>query len=367
MKLNRIDLYNVSIPLNEPKTFANGVYDSFDDTVVRLETDTGLVGWGEVCPIATTYQPEHALGVRAALEEMAPGLLGQDPTQAGVINKVMNDWLKGSLNAKSAIDIACWDLSGKALGKPVYQLIGGAVQARARCYAAAELGDDPTKVVTDMDYYRSKGYRYFQIKSKTTDLDLVAARLRLASENRRPGEVLIADANKAWKPHEALRVLRMTDEIDFYIEQPCDSYEECLSIRDKVRQPMILDECMTDPAMVLRGIGDNAFEGIGCKITRVGGISAVMLIRGMCAAAGKVLSIDDMWGADLSAAAQAHLAVSTDAGTHSASYISTDFSDLRYDMDAPEMMDGFIAPTDAPGLGVNPDMSILGEPIKTFG
>jgi len=343
MKIAQIDVYQIDIPIKEPKTFANGVYASFDNTIVRLETDTGITGWGEVCPIATTYQPEHALGVRAAIEELAPGLIGKNPAHIGIINATMNDWLMGSLNAKSVIDIACWDIAGKAAGKPVYELLGGALQSKAKCYAAVEL-NSLDQVAKDMDMYRSKGYRHFQIKSKTNDLEMVIARLRAAEKNRQTGEILVADANKEWKPHEALRVLRMTEDIDYYIEQPCETYEECLSIRRQTRQPMILDECMSSPAMVLRALSDNAFEGIGCKITRVGGISGTLLIRDMLALNGKVMTIDDMWGSDLSAAAQTHLAVASSSQTCFASYISTDFSELRYDMDAPCFKNGFITP-----------------------
>lgn len=365
MKIVQIDVFRIDIPIKEPKTFANGTYAAFDNTIVRLTTDTGLFGWGEVCPIATTYQPEHAIGVRAAIAEMAPGLIGQNPTHIGVINARMNDWLMGSLNAKSAIDIACWDIAGKAAGKPTYELLGGAVQPKAKCYAAVEL-NDLAQVAIDMAMYRSKGYQHFQIKSKTTDLEMVIARLREANKNRQPGEILVADANKAWKPHQALRVLRMTEDIDYYVEQPCLTYEECLSIRRQTRQPMILDECMTDPAMVLRALSDNAMEGIGCKITRVGGITGTMLIRDMIALTGKVMTIDDMWGSDLSAAAQAHLAVSSSPTTCLASYISTDFSDLRYDQAAPCFENGHIAPNEKAGLGVEPDMTMLGQPISTY-
>jgi len=366
MKIIRIDVHQLDIPLNEPKTFPNRVYASLDNTIVRLETDTGLIGWSEVCPIASTYQPEHALGVRAAIEEMAPGLIGQDPTQIGVINSQMNDWLMGGLNAKSAIDIACWDIIGKAYDKPIYQLIGGALQPKAKGYAAIEHGEDIDKIDADMAMYRAKGYSHFQIKSKTTNIDLVIARLRRAHELRQPGDILVADANKAWKTHEALRILRATEDIDYYVEQPCLTYEECLSIRRQVRQPMILDECLTDINVLLKGLTDNAFEGIGCKITRVGGITGTRLIRDICAATGKVLTIDDMWGADLSAAAQAHLAVSTPAPAFLASYISTDFSKLRYDLDAPSLADGFIKPNEKPGLGVEPDVNVLGEPVQSF-
>jgi len=305
MKIVGLDVFQIDIPINEPKQFANKTYASFDNTVVRIRTDTAHVGWGEVCPIATTYQPEHALGVRAALEEMAPGLIGIDPTQTGVVNAAMNDWLMGSLNAKSAVDIACWDLAAKAQGRPLYQIIGGGLQAKAKGYCAVEL-NDTSQIAQDITTYRAKGYRHFQVKNKTNDTARAIERIRTAAALLQPNEIMVVDANKAWMSHEAIRICRATDDLDYYMEQPCQTYEECLSVRRQIRQPMILDECMTDIRVMLRALADDAFEGIGCKITRVGGITGTRLIRDVCIAAGKVLTIDDMWGADLSAAAQTH-------------------------------------------------------------
>lgn len=365
MKIVGLDVFQIDIPINKPKQFANRSYASFDNTIVRIRTDTDHVGWGEVCPIATTYQPEHALGVRAALEEMAPGLIGLDPSQTGVVNAAMDNWLMGSLNAKSAIDIACWDLAGKAQDRPLYQIIGGGLQTQAKGYCAVEL-NDTDQIAPDIAAYRAKGYRHFQIKNKTNDIARAIERIRTAAGLLQPNEIMVVDANKAWKTHEAIRICHATDDLDFYMEQPCQTYEECLSVRRQISQPMILDECMTDIRVMLRALADDAFEGIGCKITRVGGITGTRLIRDVCIAAGKVLTIDDMWGADLSAAAQTHLAVSSPATTCLASYISTDFSQLRYDLEAPTLLDGVITPNAKAGLGVEPSMEILGSPVASY-
>ena len=231
MKISRIDVFQLDIPLEKPKRYPNRTYESLDDTIVRLETDAGIVGWGEVCPIASTYQPEHALGVRAAIEEMAPGLIGEDPTQTDRVNATMNRWLMGGEYAKSAIDIACWDITGKAYHRPLYHLIGGRMQERARAYPEIEMGP-PEIVDRRISQYREEGFRHFQVKAgRGSNFDLDIARMRKAGECIRPGETLVVDANKAWKTHEALRILRMTEDIDFYIEQPCLTYAECLAIR----------------------------------------------------------------------------------------------------------------------------------------
>lgn len=366
MKITRIDVFQLDIPLDKPKRYPNKTYESLDDTIVRLETDSGLIGWGEVCPIASTYQPEHALGVRAAIEEMAPGLIDADPTQTACVNATMDKWLMGGEYAKSAIDIACWDIVGKAYGKPLYHLLGGRLMDKARAYPEIEMGE-PDIVKMRIEQYRNEGYTHFQLKAgRSSNFEKDIARIRMAQDCVRPGETLVVDANKAWKTHEALRILRATEDVDYYIEQPCLTYEECLSIRRQVRQPMILDECMADIKLLLRALADNCFEGIGCKISRVGGITGIRLIRDVCTAAGKIMTVDDSWGSDLSVATQASVAVSTPPATFFATYVSTYFSPFRYDTNAPAVVDGFLNANEKPGLGVEPDMSILGEPVRSY-
>jgi L-alanine-DL-glutamate epimerase-like enolase superfamily enzyme len=363
VKVVRVRAYQVDVALERPKRYPHRTYESLDSTVIRLDTDTGLVGWGESCPIGSTYQPEHALGVRAAIEEMAPGLIGVDPTESDRVNAVLNAYLMGSEYAKAAIDVACWDLAGKAYGQPVYRLIGGRLQEDAKAYCAIEYG--PAETVPDeMAAYRERGYRHFQVKvGRGGAFDEDIARIRKAAEAIRPGEVLVADANKAWRTHEAIRLLRATEDVDFYVEQPCLTYEECLSVRRRTRQPLILDECMTDLATLLRAIADDAFEGVGCKLTRAGGITGMRVFRDVCVAARKFLTCDDTWGSDLSVAATTHMAVSTPASAFFATYVSTEFSNLRYDESAPAVEDGRIRPREVPGLGVEPDERVLGEPV----
>ncbi len=366
MKISKIDIFQLDLPLEKPKKYPNKTYEAIDDTIIRIQTDDGLVGWSESCPLPTGYQAEHALGVRASLEEICPGLIGQDPTQIDSINERMNQWMMGGQYAKSALDIACWDLTGKAYNKPVYHLIGGRMQEKAKCYPEIEMG--PVDVVPRrIEQYRQEGHTHFQLKAaRGSEFELDLERITTAAECIRRGETLVVDANKGWKTHEALRILKKTEHVDYYIEQPCLTYEECLAIRPKVRQPMILDECMEDINVMLRALADNLFEGIGCKISRVGGISGMRLIRDVCKATGKVLTCDDSWGAQLSAAATTHMAMSTHPKTFFATYISSYFGVLCYDTEAPAVVDGFIWANDKPGLGVNPDMAILGEPIRTF-
>src|SRR5439155_7135372 len=127
MKITRILAYRVDLPLHEGSYKWSGgkSVSVFDSTVVAVETDAGITGYGEVCPLGPFYLPAYAAGVRAGIGELAPHLIGRDPTQIGLLNRHMDAALKGHAYVKSAIDIACWDLLGHATGRSVCDLLGG--------------------------------------------------------------------------------------------------------------------------------------------------------------------------------------------------------------------------------------------------
>ncbi|MEO9176599.1 MAG: mandelate racemase, partial [Gaiellales bacterium] len=99
-----------------------------DSTVVRIETDDGLVGFGEQCVFSANFLPAHGGGARATLALLAPAVLGADPRQVDVVYARMDGAVKGHPYAKSALDIACWDVFGKATGLRVSDLLGGTFQ-----------------------------------------------------------------------------------------------------------------------------------------------------------------------------------------------------------------------------------------------
>jgi cis-L-3-hydroxyproline dehydratase len=115
MKIQTIAAYRVDLPLHEGSYKWSGgkSVTVFDSTVVRVETDTGIAGHGEVCPLGPAYLPAYANGVRAGIAELAPHLIGEDPRQLQRLNQRMDAALKGHPYVKSAIDIACWDILGK--------------------------------------------------------------------------------------------------------------------------------------------------------------------------------------------------------------------------------------------------------------
>lgn len=367
MKITSVSAYQVDLPLHEGSYNWSGgkSVETFDSTVVRIETDAGLTGHGEVCPLGPAYLPSYAAGARTGIAELAPKLIGQDPRQVEVIERLMDAALKAHPYVKSALDMACWDILGQAAGLPVATLLGGRFGDDVVLYRAISQ-ESPEAMAGRVAGYRAEGYSRFQLKVGG-DPDTDIARIELVADQLGPGEVLIADANTGWLMHQALRVVHAVKNLDVYIEQPCESYEECLTVRRHTDCPFVLDESMDGLGMLLRGHADRAMDVVNIKIGKLGGLTKARRARDLCVELGIALTIEDTWGGDIVTAAIAHLAHSTPeryrfTATDFNSYVTKSIAE-----GAPKRKDGRMAASDAPGLGVAPLSDVLGEAVMEIG
>jgi L-alanine-DL-glutamate epimerase-like enolase superfamily enzyme len=366
MKITQISIHQVDLPLREGTYSWSGgksirVYDS---TIVRLETDSGLIGHGEVCPLGPAYLPAYAAGVRSGLAELGPHLIGHDPTRIGVINRLMDERLKGHPYVKSALDMACWDLLGLASGVPVSTLLGGCHGDGVKVYRAISQ-DTPERMVERVAFCRAEGHHQFQIKVGG-DPDLDIARIRAVAERLEPGEVLVADANTSWLPHQAARVVRAIEDIDLYLEQPCLGYGECLGIRRRTSRPFILDETIDGIATLLRAHGDQAMDVVNIKLSKVGGLTVARQMRDLCVAMGIAMTIEDSGGSDIVTAAIAHLAHSTPEAFRFSSSDVNGYVTVSVADGGPRHSAGWMKAPTTPGLGVTPRADVLGKPVLTI-
>lgn len=363
MKITRIRAFQVDLPLHEGsyKWSGGNSVSVFDSTVVAIDTDTGLTGFGEVCPLGPAYLPAYAAGARAGIAELAPGLIGADPRALGEINEQMDCAMRGHPYVKSALDVACWDLLGKASGLPVATLLGGHVGPDFALYRAISQ-DSPARMAKSVAGYRAEGYRKFQLKVGG-DPDTDIARIRAAAAVLKRGDVLVADANTGWTQHEALRVADAVRDVNVYIEQPCASYEQCLAVRAHTNRPFVLDEVIDGIDMVVRAVADRAMDVVNLKISKVGGLTRARQIRDLCVSMGIAMTIEDTWGGDIVTAAIAHLAHSTPSRYL---FSSTDFNSyvtVRIADGAPQRKKGRLAASHEAGLGVRPRAKVLGKPV----
>lgn len=365
MRITGINVYRVELPLREGSYRWSGgrSVEVFDSTVVELQTDAGLTGWGEVCPLGPAYLPAYAAGARTGIAELAPQLIGIDPTELNIVNQRMDQSLRGHPYVKSALDMACWDILGKACGQPIATLFGGRHGKDFALYRAISQ-DTPERMAANVGKYRAEGYTKFQLKSGS-DVETDIARIHAVAAEMQRGDVLVADANCGWTQHEALSVAAGVRDVNVYIEQPCLSYEECLVVRRHTDRPFVLDEVIDDVKTVVRGYGDQAMDVINLKISKVGGLTRARQIRDLCVSLGIAMTIEDTWGGDIITAAIAHLAHSTPpellfSATDFNSYVTVSIAD-----GAPQRQHGRLAASTSPGLGIEPRMDVLGDPVLT--
>ncbi len=363
MLITAIRVYQVGLPLVEGRySWADGKYvDVFDSTVVALETDADIEGYGEVCPLGPFYLPAYGPGVRTGIAELAPHLLGMDPLNLTGVNTAMDAALLGHPYVKSPIDMACWDLLGKVLGRPVCDLMGGRQGDAVELYRAiTQL--PPQEMAANVAEHRAAGYRRFQLKVGASPLDDIA-RIRAARSVLEETDILVADANTGWQTREAMQVVNAIADLDVYVEQPCRSYEESLSVQRRTALPFILDENIDGLEPLLRAHADGAVDAVNLKVSKLGGVSKTRLIRDVCVALRIPMTLEDSWGGDIGTAAIAHLAHSTPERFR---FSSTDFNSYVTVSNAsggPRRENGRMIASSAPGLGVEPNWTALGEPV----
>ena len=363
MKITRIAAYHVALPLHEGSYKWSGgkSVDVFDSTIVRVETDAGVVGHGEVCPLGPFYLPAYGPGARAGIQELAPHLLGEDPRELLRLNQRMDAALKGHPYVKSGIDIACWDILGQVAGLPVCTLLGGRYGEDFVLYRAISQVA-PEAMAENVASYRAEGYRRFQLKVGG-DPNIDVERIKAVRAVLEPTDKLIADANTGWLMHEAARVVRGVRDVDVYIEQPCLSYDECLSVRRLTSHPFVMDECIDGMGVLLRGHADHAMDVVNIKISKFGGLTKAKQARDLCVSLGIAMTIEDSWGGDITTAAISHLAHSTPTENL---FTATDFNSyvtVSTATGAPQRDNGRMRASTEPGLGIQPREEVLGPVV----
>jgi 4-hydroxyproline betaine 2-epimerase len=369
MQITEIHVYSHQLPVkNGPYVIASSRVSSLDSTLVKIVTDTGLVGWGETCPVGPTYQPQHALGARAALAEMAQGLIGANPLQPLLLRRRMDGLLNGHRYAKAAVDIAAHDLMGKHFGVRVADLLGGAAMERVPSYYATGVGepDDIARIAAEKI---AEGYPRLQIKigGRPVEIDIEVLR-RVWEVARGKGVRLAADGNRNLPTRDVLRLSRECPDIPFVLEQPCNSIEEIAAIRGQVHHGIYLDENGEDLATVIRVAGQGLVDGFGMKVTRIGGLQAMASFRDICEARALPHTCDDAWGGDIIAAACTQIGATVQPRLNEGVWLAQPYIEGHYDrQNGVRIEGGHIQLPQGPGLGVVPDEGIFGAPVASFG
>ena len=367
MKITRITVYQVDLPLEHPYWLSGGrlKFEVLDATLVRIETDEGITGWGEGTPWGHTYVPAHGPGIRAGIETMAPFVLGLDPRRVLEVERAMDLALPGHLYAKSPIDMACWDIAGQAAGVPIADLMGGG--SRRPQPIASSVGAktvDETRAV--MNRYRQRGYVAHSVKIGG-DVARDIARIRDVEETRPPGEIILYDVNRGWTRQEALRVMRATEDLGVMFEQPCETLDDIAALRPLHAAPVSVDESLVTLQDAARIARDGLAEIFGIKLNRVGGLTKAARMRDIALAHGIDIFIMATGGSVLADTEALHLAATVPDQNMKAVWACQDMITAEIAGGrGPRNRDGHLHLPEAPGLGVHPDEAALGAPLAVY-
>ncbi|KAL2400988.1 Cis-3-hydroxy-L-proline dehydratase [Exophiala dermatitidis] len=348
LKIARVDVFRVDLPyVGKVYRLSGGrEYTSFDATIVRITTQNGIEGWGESTPFGSTWVASHALGVRAGIAEIAPKLIGLDPRRVDRVNEVMDAALVGHEHAKTAMDVACWDIFGKWAGLPVCELLGGRTGIQLPLISSIPV-DEPEVMRQHVAKFRAKGYLGHSVK-----LDGVpkkdAERIAASLADKEPGEFFIVDANGGLTVETALRTLRTP------------------FARRRTNVPIFFDELATDGASIAKLIADDAAEGIDLKISKAGGLTRARRQRDICLAAGYTIGVQDTVGSDIVFAAIVHMAQTIPERHLRCILESRDMVTLKVADGDYQVHNGRITAPTTPGLGITPRLDVLGEAVATY-
>ena len=368
MKISRITVYQMDLPLSVPYWLSGGrlKFEGLDATFVRIDTDEGVTGWGEGTPWGHTYLPAHGPGVRAGIETLAPHLIGLDPRSLHHINRVMDMQLPGHEYAKSPIDIACWDIFGQVSGMPLWQLFGGDGANPVSVNSSISTGT-PDQMITLIKEARAKGYRTHSAKLGGDDAQVDIDRINAIEDALLPSELITFDINRAWTPGIALKVLNSVDSRS-WVEQPCQTLDQCAYVNDHTPQPILLDECLHTFDDHLRAWKMGAMAGLKVKPNRLGGLTKCLQVRDFALQVGWMMHIEDVGGSALADTAAIHLAASTPAANRMDSWLC--HYHLAVDPvpgQGARNAKGQATPPSLPGLGVVPDDGALGDAVAAYG
>ncbi|MGC8836880.1 MAG: mandelate racemase/muconate lactonizing enzyme family protein [Anaerolineae bacterium] len=328
-------------------------YGESPDTVTvvaQVYTDEGITGVGQTVAPAPWYG-ETAEAIKAAVDRyLAPAILGEDPLNIEGLFARMDQALRGARYAITAVEYALWDIKGKALGVPVYQLLGGKCQAGAPLHAFVERGS-PEETAARVEELAAQGWTWFKTKIGFGPEEDVA--WYRALQSRVGGGVRFQlDGNTGYALGEAVQALSQMERVGgvALFEQPVRYLDEMAALAARLETPLQADELVTSPRSVYEIARERAAHVLHLKLHKYGGLLQAKRMAAVAEAAGLELSVAPYF--DVLAAAVAHFAASTPNVRWPAG-----FSDMQDTLLAePFVPAGQVAvPPERPGLGVDLD------------
>lgn len=359
MRITSVEAVPLGVP-TVPRASSLGTFSSFQYGLVRVGTDEGLEGLGEISTLWDGQGPVQCAFVQRAL---APGLIGQDPTAINRLLRDMDTLAEKAWPARAAVEMALWDIAGKALGVPVWALLGGRTRESVLLSRSVHM-TEPEQMGALAKGYVDDGFRCVKVKVGVGGADADEAAVAAVREAIGPDVALRVDANMGWRgAKEAIRAIRRLQPYDLHsVEEPIPpgNVEELALVRRSVDVPIMADESVWGPDDAWRLLAAGAVDMLNVYVAEAGGLTNAALIFRMAETVGVPCVIGAMPELGIGTSAAVHLAVSMTnlhdpCDAAGAMYQTSDDIVLeRFRIDG-----GRIWPLDGPGLGVTLDEEVV--------
>jgi D-galactarolactone cycloisomerase len=375
MRIKKVTTYALEyeLPENEQFAFSQSWTRMRTCLICKIDTDDGLTGWGEAFGPAQIH--------KTIIDRYyAPFLINKDPFDSQVIwenlyNMFRDNGQKGvTIEALSAVDIALWDLKGKSIGRPVYQMMGGSVRDKIEPYATGMYRrytkEEISECVSEASSYVKKGFRAIKIKigfGVKYDVRIVEAIREKIGKNI----AIMVDANHAYNSTDAIRVGKALEPYDIsWFEEPVppedlDGYK---NVREKLSIPISGGEAEFTRYGMQHLITRRCVDIVQPDCTVTGGLSEFSKIVTLCTIAN-VRCIPHVWGSGIALMTGIHAAFSLpdfppalEPATTFVEYDQTpNIFREKIALGIPEIKDGWIEAPQKPGLGIEIDQKLIQE------
>ena len=312
MRITAIEAVPISVPYHRPIPIAVGIHKCANNVVVKVYTDNGVTGVGEISPLIPSYSGETQHTALVVISEcLGPTILGEDPFDIEKLTERMDKAIVGHLCAKAGISIALYDVIGKSLNLPVYALLGGLYRDKIPVCFTVSWGEDMVKEALS---YAKAGFKAIKVKigrGHREDIESLQ-KVRDALGHDMP---IVADANQAYSPVAAIKLVREVEDCVQAIEQPVPRWdiEGMKKVRRASQIPVIADESAPTPQDALRIASVGGADMFLLKVMRSGGFKHAKEIVAIGEAAGMPSFACSMTELGIGTAANIHFAASTPA------------------------------------------------------
>ena len=353
MKITQVHLGCISVPLRTPFKTALRTVSSVEDVIVEIHTDCGAIGYGEAPPTGAITGDTTLAIIGAIQDHIAKSIIGRDVDDFEDVLQAVQKSIVGNTSAKAAVDMALWDLYGQLYSIPVYKLMGG---ARKQIVTDITISvNDPETMVKDALIALDRGYDCLKMKVGVNP-ELDVARLKAVRQAVGNDITIRIDANQAWTPKQAVKILNAMQEQGLQIElveQPVSAHdlEGLKYVTDRSYVPVLADESLYSPADAATILKMGAADLLNIKLMKCGGLYNALKICSLAEVYGVECMIGCMLEAKISVNAAVHLACAKKVIT-------------RVDLDGPVLCredpilggavfhEKIITVSDAPGLGI---------------